>query len=309
MSTGVFFGVPMQEYLLTGAVGASTIKTMLERCPKAAWHESWLNPKRPSIGEDHTTASDTGTIGHDVLLEGGDLMEAIDPSKYPTKSSGNIPTGLKGNKEIKAAAEAVRAAGKIPILAADVADIRAMVQSAWAFLDSLKGGPSHNVWQCFQPGGGDSEVTVIWDEAGTMCKCRPDRISKDRRTIVDAKFTGTSAEPDLYGRTQLIRMGGYISAAWYQRGIAAACGVMPEYFFLVVETSAPYLCSLVGVDPHGMELGAQKVEASLRHWQSCCIKQEWPGYPARACYPEIPAWVDAEWTEKQIDSTPYWEQP
>ena len=96
-----------------------------------------------------------------------------------------------------------------------------MVASARCFIESLK-DEQPDVWSAFQPDGGDSEVTVVWDEAGTLCKCRPDRISKDRTVIVDAKFTGTSAEPDTYGRTQLVRMGGYISAAWYRRGVEAA---------------------------------------------------------------------------------------
>jgi hypothetical protein len=28
----------------------------------------------------------------------------------------------------------------------------------------------------------------------------------------------------------------------------------------------------------------------------------WPAYPSRACYPELPQWADADWTEKQTDN-------
>jgi hypothetical protein len=48
-------------------------------------------------------------------------------------------------------------------------------------------------------------------------------------------------------------------------------------------------------------LGALKVDHALHEWKACCVRHQWPGYPTRACYPEIPAWVDAEWLEKQIE--------
>ena len=77
----------------------------------------------------------------------------------------------------------------------------------------------------------------------------------------------------------------------------------------MVETAPPYLCSLIGVDPHGFELGAQKVEHALHEWRACCQTHHSGQVIQRArAIPEIPAWVDAEWTERQIDSTPYWEQ-
>ena len=126
--------------------------------------------------------------------------------------------------------------------------------------------------------------------------------SLDQKLIVDYKTGGTTSEPDTWGRVQMVRMGYYVSAAFYRRGIAARANVQPAYVFLTQEQDPPYLCSLVGVDPHAFELGAAKVAAGLTMWRSCIAAKRWPGYPARVCYPEIPAWVDSEWQDQEAQA-------
>ncbi len=129
---------------------------------------------------------------------------------------------------------------------------------------------------------------------------RPARICTDRQLIVDVKHSAMSVAPASFGRRQMVNMGYYVSAAFYRRGIEAMFGVQPAYVFLAVETEAPFLCSLVGVDPHGFDLGSQKVAVGLRAWQSCAAAGKWPAYPTRVTYPEIPAWEDARWQERDI---------
>lgn len=295
-------GLPMAEYLRLPAVSASILKTGLERCWRAAWWESWLNPNPPPA--DDTAASDVGTIAHEILLEGSESgFEVIDPNLYPTRSSGNIPDGWT-NKEIKEARDFAREQGKVPILLPKMVEIRRMVDSARAFIATLeKSEPA--IWAAFQPAGGDSEHTMLWDDGGTRCRIRPDRTSKDRTLIIDAKFTGTSAEPDSWGRTQMIREGHYINAALYRRGYHAIHAIDPEYVYLVTETAEPYLSSLVGIEPHGYDVGAAKIETALREWAQCVKTGIFPGYPARVCYPEIPAWVDSAWQERELAADPF----
>lgn len=302
---GVYAGVPMDEYLRAPAVSASIIRTLLDECPRAAWFQSWLNPEPPD--PDDTAASDKGSIAHQILLEGSqDCCVVIDPNDHATTSSGNVPTGWT-NKSIRAARDEARHAGKIPILAPVMDEIGAMVRSAQSFIASLKDSDDAlavRVHQAFQPDGGDSELTVVWQDGPTLCRIRPDRTSNNRELVVDAKFTGTCAEPDAWGRTQMIRMGYYTSAAFYRRGIRQAfdVDVDADYVFLVVETVPPYLCSLVGVDPHGFELGSSKVAAGLDLWAQCVKRDRWPAYPSRVVYPEIPSWEDSRWEERQMVS-------
>jgi hypothetical protein len=292
MKTGIHEGLTMEAYLALPAASASLMRALLDRCPLAAWHGSWLNPAyRPYTNR----AMDRGTIAHGILLEGStDGVAVFNPVDF-TGPRGGVPKGWT-NDEIKAARDAAIAAGKVPVLKDDMQAIVDQVDAARAFIDNLK-ATEPAIWAAFQPGGGDSELTMVWQDGPTLCKMRPDRISKDRRLIVDYKGTGRSAEPNSWGRTQFTGMGYYLSSAWYRRGTAALCGTEPAYVFLAQETEPPYLCSLVGTDPHAFALGADKVETALELWAHCVKTGKFPGYPANVCYPEIPAWVDTQWEE------------
>lgn len=301
---GVYPDIPMEEYLALSAASASLIKIINEQCPRAAWHVSHLNPNRMRETSD---TMDAGTIAHSILLEGSaGKVEIIDPNDYPAKTSGNIPVGW-GNNAIRAARDDARAAGKIPVLVDDIATINDMVDSAHEYIESVR-ETEPAIWAAFQPDGGDSELTCLWDDHGTLCRMRPDRISKDRRLIVDPKFTKRAAEPDSWGRTQLTPMGYRISAAMYRRGCGVLFDTSPDYVFLVVEQEPPHLCSLVGVDPPGFALGGEQVEAGLREWARCVASGKFPAYPTRVCYPELMPWEQARWQEKQgigPDGIPY----
>ncbi len=293
--------MPMEHYLALPAVSAGLILRLLDECPKAAWHESWLNPRRAA---DESDAADIGTIAHSILLEGNSgNVAVIDPADHPAERTGAIPDGWT-NKSIRQARDNARADGRIPILVGDMDRVQAMVEAARDYIDSLR-ETEPAVWACMAARGGDSELTITWKHSGagfsTDCRARPDRISTDRSIVVHVKTTERSAEPDRWGRTHLIGLGEYVRAAFYREAIVRECGgVQSEHVFLVIEQHPPYLCSLVGVDPHGYALGRDKVMTGLELWARCAAVQKWPGYPNRACYPTIPPWIDAHWEERQM---------
>lgn len=286
---GIYPGLAMEEYLKAPAVSASLLNTLRERCPRAAWHDSWLNPKLDV--EKSTKAQNAGTIAHAGLLEGNfDFVAVIDPNDHPAEKTGAIPDGWT-NKSIRAARDAAIANGKIPWLAEDVKKCVAMVDAAREYIDSLK-STEPAIWALFQPDGGDSEITIVWDDQGTLCRIRPDRISRDRTLIGDYKTTSAqgSAEPDTWGRTQMVKLAYYVSASFYRRGVEATFNEVPEYFYLVQEQEPPHLCSLVGIEPAGYDIGERRIARSLRTWTDCAKRNVWPAYPMRVCYPEIPTW-------------------
>jgi hypothetical protein len=299
MTPGIHRGLSMAEYLRIPAVSTGIVRTLLDRCPRAAWAESWLNPN--PLPPDDSDASDAGTIGHAILLEGSEACcEVVDPKLYPAKTTGAIPDGWT-NVSIRAKRDEIRAAGRIPILAPAMQEIRSIVDSARAFIDGLRDSEPA-IYAAFQPGGGESETTLVWDDGGTLCRARPDRLrilSASRALIVDAKFTNRSAEPYAWARSQLVGMGYYLSAAFYARGVRALYGVETEYVFLVVECEPPYLCSLVGVDPAMRALADAKVETGLAQWRRCVERGHWPAYAPRVYYPELPAYEAAKWEERE----------
>lgn len=288
--------LPHSDYLDLPALSVGTLQTLLDECPAAAWFRSHLNPNRPA--DEPSDQADAGTIAHAILLEGDHSRVAvIDPADYPAKSTGAIPNGWTNNA-IRAARDDARAAGKIPILLADIGTINAMVDAAQTYIESLR-TTEPAIWRAFQPDGGESELSCTWSEGAILCRMRPDRISTDRRIIIDAKFTKRSAEPNSWSRSQIGPMGYRTRAAWYRRGAQALFGTEPDYIFLVVEQEPPHLCSLVGMDPANLAFGTEQVEQAMTDWRRCVERNHWPAYPARVAYPEVEAWEIARWQERQ----------
>lgn len=290
---GIYTGVPMAEYLAAPAASASLLQTLLEECPHAAWFRSWLNPKAAPARES-TAAQDAGTIAHSIILEGSrECVQEIDPRDFPTKSTGNIPDGWT-NKDIRAARDAAIDAGKIPVLTPQMRVVEGMVEAAWRYIESLK-NTEPAIHALMQPGGGDSEVTMLWRDGETLCRIRPDRLGADRGICLDYKTTARSCEPATWGRTNMVGLGYYADAALYRRGIRALCGAVPTQVYFVQEQKPPHLCSLVGLDPVAIDLGDRKTTRALEVWEESTRTGNWPAYPTRVCYPEIPPWEIARW--------------
>ncbi len=295
VAPGIHYGMSMAEYLAIPALSAGVITTLLDRCPAAAWYESPWNPRRASSS---TAEQDAGSIAHSIFLEGSrDVCEVIDPNDHPAEKTGNIPDGWT-NKSIKAARDAARAAGKIPVLKPAMAEIEAISAAARTYVDSLRESEPA-IHALFEPAGGTSETVLIWQEGATLCKLRADRLATDFALIADYKTTGVSAEPMRFGRAQLVGLRYYVSASWYRRGVRAVTGVDPTYIFLAGETDAPYLHSLIGCDPSLAELGDEKVGAGLAAWQECQRANHWPAYPNRVCWIEAPVYEVNAWAERE----------
>jgi hypothetical protein len=297
---GIYEGVPMEEYLAMPACSASTLLTLLDRCPRAAWFDSWLNPKRPASSS--TPAQSVGTLAHALLLEGSvEKMVVIDPNDHPNEKGGGFATGWT-NKSVKAARDAALAAGKIPVFPQVARDVESMAAAARDYLRAVS-GIEPAVHDLFQPGGGKSEVTIVWEEDGCFFRMRPDRLSLDMMLMGDVKTTAASAEPDRWGRTQLFGMGYYVAAAFYRRGLGRATGNQAEYVYLAQEQDPPHLCSLIGTDPAAKALGDAKVARGIARWKACMASGQWDGYPLRVAYPEAPMWEAAR--EEENHAIPY----
>jgi hypothetical protein len=289
----------MREYLAIEAVNAGLLHTIDTRCARAAWHDSWLNPGRPIATS--TAAQGTGTIAHQALLEGSmDCVAVINPQQHPNKGDGAIPTGWT-NPAMRAARDAAIVAGKVPLLPDEVAPIEAMVSAAREYIDSLRESQPA-VWAMFQPGGGESETTLVWKERdGTLCRIRPDRLSSDRGVMGDYKTTKASADPDTWFRRQAGPLGYPISAAFYRRGGKAIFGAEPAYVWLVQEQDAPYLCSLVSLDSPGHAIASRKCHRALQTWAAAVASGRWNGYMADVAYPTTPSWEIAREEEQGGD--------
>ena len=295
LTPGIFPDLTMAEYLAIPAVSAGVARLVVDECPFSGW---WCSPFNPARTPDPTKHSDIGTLLHSIVLEGNhDGIVIIDPAHHPAEKTGAIPEGWT-NKSIRAARDAARDAGKIPVLLDTMSNVDVAVDAIEAYIASLRGGEPA-VFKAFGPEG-KSELTMVWIDDGVPCKLRVDRIANDYGVSVDLKTTTGSVEPAKWGRQQLIGEGHYFSAAWYRRGIEKLTGVQTEYLFIAAQQDAPHLCSLIGVLPEVMDLGIRKVQRALGIWSSCAKQNNWPAYPARAVYPSLPAWEETSFAEKEL---------
>ena len=284
---GLHIGVPMDEYIADSfhkyfpALSSGVAHALLEESPLHAWTKHpRLNPRYEREESNHL---DIGTVAHAILLEGDTKKIAvINAHDWRTKAA-------------QAERDAARAEGKIPILADQMNDIEVMVQMANL---SISGSELVDV---FKHDGGDSEVTLLWEDQGVICKARPDRVSKDRRILVDYKTTAASAEPNAWTKGPMLGNGCDIQAALCLRGIRSVTATLkqtarePKVIFLVQEVSPPYAVSFVGFGGQFEHYADVRLDRAIKLWQRCITTKHWPGYPTRTAWVAPPPWKCTEW--------------
>lgn len=258
------------------SLSSSIAKALIGQSPRHAW------VAHPRLNPDHAPEEsaifDVGSAAHAVLLgKGADLVE-IEAKDYKKKAA-------------KTARDKARAAGHIPVLTAQMADVLAMSSAARVQLDAHEEAAGAFT-------DGQPEVTLIWREGDVWCRCRLDWLPRDRRFFDDYKTT-TDASPDTVSRTTFGN--GYdMQAAFYRRGIRKILAVPdPKFRFVVQEKAAPYALTVAALTPAALDMADRKVEAALDLWAWCLKRNEWPGYPGRTVYVDPPVWHERQWLERE----------
>ena len=280
MIPGIYSKLPMKQYLDLQAFSSGLGQRILAQSPLHAWTESPWNPDR---ARDDSGTADIGTFAHAMLLEGGaDALVVVEAADWRTNAA-------------KAEREAARAAGKLPILAHKVSEVKAMVKAAHEYIASSE------IAGILTDGG--PEQTAVFEADGVLCKVRPDRLGE---YCLSYKTTAGSAQPDAWIRTQLPQ---------YDLGIALyGRGTGKRVITLVQEQSAPFSCSLIGLDPAYQALAESKLDQALSMWKACLELGKFPAYPTRICWAEPKPWMLAEAEESELegafaDPAKLWEKP
>lgn len=248
-------------------------------CDKSPRHAREAHPKlNPNFERKDEGKFDLGTVAHDVLLEGRDILYVVHADDWRTKVA-------------KEERDAARELGKVPLLAKDRDAVYAMVDAAREQLAALNVDPPFFT-------DGQAERTIVWEEDEVICRARLDWLRDDLQAIDDYKTTSASADPDRWVRTML-GIGGDLQAAFYRRGVKALTGEDAEFRFIVQETSPPYLLCPIALSPDLMAIAERKVEWAIKRWRVCLETGIWDGYPTDVCYVEAPGWEEARWMERE----------
>jgi len=239
---------------------------LIQRSPL---HAYYAHPKlNPNFKREQDSVLDSGSIAHALLLEGGtDRLIVVEADDWRTKAA-------------REQRDAAWAEGKMPVLAAKLDTITAMVKAAKAYVAASElAGIFDN---------GEPELTLLWQEGKAWCRARPDWWTNDRQIMLDYKSTSGSAEPNAWIRNQLLPSGYDVQASFYRRGAKVLVGALPDFIFLVQENAEPFACSLIGMAPALVDLADRKVEWALTLWKNCIERNEWNGYPSAICHAEPP---------------------
>lgn len=241
------------------SLSSSIAEILLRESPRKAW---FSHPRlNPAFAEKEEDKFDIGTAAHAMLLEGANIIQMCDFDDWR-------------KAEARAARDAARNAGKIPLLRRHRDDVVAMVTAAEAFIQHSE---IADYWK-----DGDSELVGICEEKGVWLRARLDRVTKNRRHIIDYKST-TDASPEPFSR-QILRMRYYIQDAFYRRVVRNLGSVSPSFAFLAQSCEAPYECSLHACDPALQEIADAEVQRAIDLWRKCATTKQWPSHSGRIHY-------------------------
>jgi hypothetical protein len=256
------------------SLSSSIANLLLTRSPRHAWQaHPKLNPQWRAA--EATSEMYAGSIAHQMLLEGHyESAVIVDADDWRTKAA-------------KEQRDQAVAEGCYPILRRKFEPLREMVAAAYEQLNALR----------IDLTLGQDEETAVWQEGSAWCRARFDKRAGD---LYDYKTTD-NAEPNAFAR-RIAQMGYDVQAAFYQRGVHLLTGEIPRFLFIVQETEAPYLLSVIELEPAWLELAHIKVDHAIRTWQECMESGRWPGYPQHIATAVMPGWAVSQWEEVQASA-------
>ena len=254
------------------SLSSSIAQLLINQSPQHAWlAHPRLNPNYRA-DRDATRRLDVGSAAHALVLGKGRTIEPIEADDYRTKAA-------------RDKRDEARAAGKLPVLAADHDRAMLMFDRALRVIKQAPPAISH----MFHSPVAASEVVAIWREGLALCRCMADRT--DGRTIIDYK-TVSNANPEFVAR-HIYDMGYHVQARFYLRGFDAldeSGAGRRKFFFIAQEIDEPYACSFHELDGEGAALGDRLVEQAIADWQYCTTHNDWPSYPPLINRAELPPW-------------------
>ncbi len=279
------------------SLSSSIAKLLVSRSPLHAFHNHpRLNTVAPEP-EAPTKAMDIGTAAHKLILGEGKAIQIIEAADYRTKAA----------QEARAAA---RDAGRVPMLAGDMASVTQLAEAAKFQIagTDLAGLFDH----------GTPEATLVWQDGPAWCRARVDWLPDSARagghiTVVDLKTTGGSAHPDDWARTAF-DLGYDVQAVFYERGLRALIpGVRSVKFkFLVLEQEPPFALSVNEMSGQAIAEAEELVRLAIRSWFDCLTNEDWPGYSAATSSIDPPKWR-SDRTELRrlalLDRIARWQRP
>lgn len=272
-----------------GSLSKSGAKELLPPSCPAKFLYQRLNGRPPK------TEFDFGHAAHCLLLGKGADIEIIQKTDRKTgEVTDAVDRRTDSAKEHEAA---IRAAGKVPMLAKDMEQARAMVAA-------LRQHPVAAA--LFDLDRGEPEQSLFWLDGGLWRRARFDSpvvplvTANGIEVYADYKTTD-NASPSKLDR-QMADFGYIQQAPWYIDGAQALdlCGPDAEFLFVFQERTPPYLVSIARPDPMAVRIGRARNQRAMDIYQQCVETGVWPGYSDEIIDVGVPRWVENQFLEEYV---------
>lgn len=271
---GLYGGITAEQYhadpVPGGSLSSSGARALLPpSCPALFRH-------RQLHGEPPKPEFDYGHAAHRLVLGAGAGVVEIDADNWRTNAA-------------KAARDEARAAGLVPLLSKDIAQVHEMA-------DALRAHPEAAA--LLAPGSGDPEQVIVWqdDATGVWCRAMFDWLRRrpptGRRVLVDYK-TCASAEPGDINKAAA-RFGYHQQDPWYRDAVRQLDGIEPAFLFIFQEREAPYLVTVAELDPIARRIGDYRNHWARQTYALCAAADHWPSYKDGVHEIQLPRWVEIE---------------
>lgn len=152
----------------------------------------------------------------------------------------------------------------------------------------------------------ETELTIVWEEDGILCKARIDALSKVNGQIIPLDFkTASSASEDEFTRS-LVKWQYPIQAFHYLEGLKKS-GIIENnnnnFCHLVLEKSAPYLVAPYVIDDGSLDLASVRRYHSMKKYALAMSTGSWPGYPSGISTIAYPHWYIQQQQDTQQVTT------
>jgi hypothetical protein len=268
---GFVEGMPFPEYLAVEALSASSARKLLPPSCPALFRQEQLTPYT-------SDRMDLGKVAHAVILEG----LSVDDTAL------EVPGDWR-TKDAKARLEEASERGLIPLHSKDFQAVAGMVASIRA-----------NRLASALFDGGQPEVSMFWQDqrTGISRKGRLDMLAQPRksgRRIIPDLKTAASAEPVEWAKSAA-NLGYGMQAAAYEDAVKIL-GIddEPQVLFVVVETRAPYLVSVIELDETAMDIARNLNNRACAIYAECTETGVWSGYGDQVHLATMPAWYIQRW--------------
>lgn len=136
-----------------------------------------------------------------------------------------------------------------------------------------------------------NEVSLYWEQDGVPCKGRIDRLLllDDKAIVLDLKST-ESIDFSSFSRKIFGDMNYLFQAGWYTEGVQAVYKLPTSFYFVAVETAAPYALAVFEVSAPMMEEALGQTERARSLLKQCLATNDWHPPEVQFHTLELPSW-------------------